>query len=117
VDVLPMDLVRRTAFTYGTGLVENIESGQVRSIYLCLILGAALAFIASLVSSRLFSRIGGGVVLLGLLLFLAWLPEILSQAQSTPGYPSLLKSLGWGWWLAITGLIMMLSSAFWRRVN
>jgi hypothetical protein len=79
--------------------------------------GAALAFITSLVSSRLFSGIGGGVVLLGLLLFLAWLPGIVSQAQSTLGYPILLKSLGWGWYLATTGLVMILSGVFWKRVN
>ncbi len=111
VEVLPMDFVRRTAFTHGIGLVENIESGQVRSVYLCLMLGAALAFIACLVSSRLFSGIGGGLVLLGLLLFLAWLPGI------TPVYAGLLKSLGWGWYLATAGLIMMLSGAFWKCVN
>jgi hypothetical protein len=117
VEVLPMDFVRRTAFTYGIGLVENIESGQERSIYLCLILGAALAFIASLVSSRLFSGIGGSVVLLGLLLFLAWLPGILAPTQLAPGYPILLKSMSCGWYLATAGLIMILSGVFWKRVK
>jgi hypothetical protein len=111
VEILPMDLVRRTALTHGTGLVEKIESSQVRNVYLCLILGAALVFIASLVASRLFSGIGGGLVLLGLLLLLAWLPGIV------PGYPILLKSLGWGWYLATTGLILILSGTFWKRVR
>lgn len=117
LEVLPMDLVRRTAFTNGVGLVEDLESDQVRNIYLCLVLGAMLTFIASLVSSRLFTRIGGGVVLLALLLCLTWLPGILSQAQYTSAYPDLLKSLGWGWYLSIAGLVMILSGAFWKRVS
>ena len=33
-----MDFVRRTAFTNGNELVEDLESSQVRNIYLCLIL-------------------------------------------------------------------------------
>ena len=117
LEVLPMDLVRQTAFTNGVGLVEDLESDQVRNIYLCLILGAMLTFIASLVASRLFTRIGGGVVLLGLLFCLAWLPGILSQAQYTSAYPDLLKSLGWGWYLSTAGLVMILSGAFWKRVS
>ena len=111
VEVLPIDFLRRTVSSNGAILVENIESGQVMSIYLCLILGAALTFIASLVSSRLFSGIGGGMVLLGLLLFLVWLPGIMLS------HPGPLKFLGWGWYLANTGLIMMLSGAFWKRVD
>jgi hypothetical protein len=117
LEIMPMDFVRRTAFTNGAGLVEDLESSQVRSIYLCLILGAVLTCIASLVSSRLFTRIGGGVVLLGLLFCLAWLPGILAQAQYTSAYPDLLKSLGWGWYLSTAGLAMILSGAFWKRVS
>ena len=117
LEILPMDLVRRTAFTNGAGLVEDLESNQVRNIYLCLILGATLTFIASLVSSRLFTRIGGGVVLLGLLLCLALLPGILSQAQYTSAYSDLFKSLGWGWYLSTAGLVMIFSGAFWKRVS
>jgi hypothetical protein len=117
LEVLPIDFVRRTAFTNGARLVEDLESSQVRSIYLGLILGAALAFNASLVSSRLYIGIGGGVVLLGLLLSLVWLPVILSQAQYTSAYPNLLKSLGWGWYLSAAGLVMILGGAFWKHVK
>jgi len=117
LEVLPMDLVRRTAFTNGAKLVEDLESSQVRNVYLCLILGAGLTFIASLVSSRLFTRIGGGVVLLGLLLCLAWLPGILSQTHYTFAYSDLFKSVEWGWYLSTAGLVMILSGAFWKRVS
>jgi hypothetical protein len=112
LEILPMDLVRRTALTNGASLIENIESSQVMVVYILLIVGAVLVLIASLTSSRLFTGIGGGVVLIGLLLFLTWLPSILSQAQYTPGFPSLLKSLGSGWYLSATGLVMILSSVF-----
>lgn len=112
LEILPMDLVRRTALTNGASLIENIESKQVMVIYILLIIGAALALIASLTSSRLFTGIGGGIVLIGLQLFLIWLPWILSQAQYTPGFSSLLKSLGWGWYLSTTGMVMVLSGVF-----
>ena len=112
LEILPMDFVRRTALTNGAMLIENIESSQVMVVYVLLILGSVLALIASLTSSRLFTKIGGGVVLIGLLLFLIWLPSILSQAQYTPGFPSLLKSLGWGWYLSVTGMVMILSGVF-----
>jgi hypothetical protein len=112
LEILPIDFVRRTAFTNGASLIENIESSQIMVIYVLLILGSVLALIASLTSSRLFTGIGGGVVLIGLLLFLIWLPWILSQAQYTPEYPCLLKSLGWGWHLSATGMMMVLSGVF-----
>ena len=117
VEVLPMDFVRRTAFTHVARLVENVESDPVRNIYLSLILGAGLAFIASVVSSRLFSGIGGSLILLGNLLFLAWLPGIASLAQYATGYLGLLLSLGWGWYLGTAGLILILSAVFWKRVK
>lgn len=117
VEIFPMDFLRRTAFTNGAWLVDDIETSQVRNVYLFLILGAALVFIASLVSSRLFSGIGGSLVLLGLLLFLVWLPGIVLQVQYAPGYSSLLKSLGWGWYLSTVGLVMILSGTFWKRVT
>ncbi len=112
LEILPMDFFRRTALTNGAMLIENIESSQVMVIYVLLILGSVLALIASLTSSRLFTKIGGGVVLIGLLLFLIWLPWILSQAQYATGYPSLLKFLGWGWYLSAIGMVMILSGVF-----
>lgn len=115
LEVLPMDFVRRTAFTNGVRLVEDLESSQVRNIYLGLILGAVVTLIASLTSSRMYIGIGGGVVLLGLLLCLVWLPGILAQAQYSPDYPSLLKSLGWGWYFSTTGLVMILGGVLLRR--
>jgi hypothetical protein len=112
LEILPMDFVRRTALTNGAMLIENIESSQVMVVYILLIVGAVLALISSLTSSRLFTKIGGAVVLIGLLLFLIWLPSILSQAQYIPEYPCLLKSLGWGWYLSVTGMVMILSGVF-----
>ncbi len=112
LEILPMDLVRRTALTNGASLIENIESKQVMVIYILMILGSVLALISSLTSSRLFTGIGGGVVLIGLLLFLIWLPLILSQAQYTLGFLGILNSLGWGWYLSVTGIVIILSSVF-----
>lgn len=112
LEILPMDFVRRTALTNGTILIENIESSRVMIVYILLILGSVLALIANLASSRLFTGIGGGVVLIGFLLFLIWLPWILSHAQYELGYLNLLKSLGWGWYFSATGMVMILSGVF-----
>jgi hypothetical protein len=112
LEILPMDFVRRTTFSKGASLIENLETSQVMVIYILLIVGAVLALIASLASSRLFTGIGGGVVLIGLLLTLVWLPWILSPTQYAPAYASLLRSLGWGWYLSAAGMVMILSGVF-----
>ncbi len=111
-DVLPMDFVRRTAISNGAMIHENVEAGQVMGIYLCFMLGAMLAFIASLTASRLFTRIGGGIAFLGLLLCLVLLPGILAQVHYAPGYPGLLKSLGWGWYISAIGTSLILVAGF-----
>lgn len=113
-DILPMDFVRRTALSNGRMILENVEAGQVMAIYLFLILGAMLAFIASLAASRLFTCIGGGIAFLGLLLCLVLLPGILAQMHYVPGYPTLLKSLGWGWYVSAIGTSLILVASFLR---
>lgn len=113
-DVLPMDFIRRTALSIGAMILENVEAGQVMAIYLFLILGAMLAFIARLTASRLFTRIGGGIAFLGLLLCLVLLPGILAQVYYTPGYSILLKSLGWGWYVSAIGTSLILVASFLR---
>lgn len=107
-DVLPVDFVRRTTLSNGALIFENVETGRVMAIYLLLILGAMLAFIASQTASRLFARIGGGIAFLGLLLCLVLLPGILAQVNYAPGYPTLLKSLGWGWYVSAIGTSLIL---------
>lgn len=114
-DLLPMDFVRHTALSNGGMILENVEAGQVMTIYLFLILGAMLAFIASLTASRLFTRVGGGITLLGLLLCPVLLPGILVQVDYAPGYPTLLKSLGWGWYASAIGSSLILVAGFLRR--
>lgn len=113
-DLLPMDFIRRTAPSNGAMIFENLEAGGVMVIYLFLILGAMLAFIASLTASRLFTRIGGGIVFFGLLLCLVLLPGILAQVNYAPGYPVLFQSLGWGWYIPAIGTSLILLASFLR---
>ena len=98
--ILPIDFVRRTALANGALAVENVEVSQVMIIYILLILGGVLAFIASLTASRLFAGMGGGIVLIGLILCLVWLPGIMAQAQYADDHLSLVRSFGWGGHLA-----------------
>ena len=113
-EILPIDFVRRTALANGALTVENVEVSQVMIIYILLILGAVLAFIASLTASRLFTGIGGGIVLIGLILCLVWLPGIMAQAQYADDYLNLVRSFGWGWYLATAGMILILASSLFK---
>lgn len=112
--ILPIDLVRRTALANGALAVENVEVSQVMIIYILLILGAVLACIASLTASRLFTGMGDGIVFIGLLLCLAWLPGIMAQAQYAGDTLNLIRSLGWGWHLATVGMILILASSLFK---
>lgn len=114
-DVLPMDFVRRTYFPGSVTTVENIEVSRVMIVYIMLILGAALALIAVLAVSRLFAGIGGGVVLVGLILFLIWMPGILAQAQyPSEGLLNLIRSLAWGWYISAIGMSFTLIASLFR---
>ena len=106
-----IDFVRRTALANGALTVESVEVSQVMIIYVLLILGAVLAFSASLTASRFFAGIGGGIVFIGLILCLVWLPGIMAQAQHADDYLNLIRSLGWGWCLATAGMILILASS------
>ena len=109
--ILPIDFVRRTALANGAVTVANVEVSQVMIIYILLILGAVLAFIASLTASRFFAGMGGGIVFIGLILCLVWLPGIMAQAQYADDYLNLVRSFGWGWVLATAGMILILASS------
>lgn len=111
-DLLPMDFVRLTVLSNGGMILENTETAKVMAIYLFLILGATLAFIASLTASRFFTRIGGGIAFLGLLLCLVLLPGIMAQVHYAPGFPTLIKSLGWGWYVPAIGTNLILMAGF-----
>ena len=112
--ILPIDFVRRTALADGALTVANLEVSQVMIIYILLILGAVLAFIASLTASRLFTGMGGAIVLIGLILCLVWLPGIVAQAQYADDYLNLVRSFGWGWYLATAGMILILVSSLFQ---
>lgn len=112
-EVAPMDLVRITNLSTAT-TIENVEVSRVMYVYILLILGGALAFIASLTASRLFLGIGSGIVFTGLILFLVWLPAILVYGGTVHTSESLLdlaRSLRWGWYISMigTGLILVTS--------
>ena len=112
--ILPIDFVRRTALASGALAVENVEVSQVMIIYIQLSLGAVLAFIASLTASRLFTGIGGGIVLIGLILCLVWLPGIVAQVHYANDYINLVRSFGWGWYLATAGMILIVVSSLFQ---
>lgn len=114
-DVLPMDFVRRAYLSGSAMTIENVEVSRVMIVYILLILGAALAFIASLTASRLFIGIGGGVAFAGLILFLIWLPGILTQVQHPAGdLFNLMGSLSWGWYLSLVGMSLTLIASLVR---
>lgn len=111
IQILPMDVLRRTVVAFGAARVETFESGTVMVVYLLLVLGASVALLASLASSRLFTRVGGGMSLAGLLFFLWQLPAILLQANFASISP-VWRPLGWGWYASMLGTALMLLGAF-----
>lgn len=113
LQILPMDILRRTVYVFGVVRVEESESSTVMMVYLLFALGAGTALLASLASSRLFTKIGGGLSLIGMLLFLWQLPAILFQANFQSASPFWM-SLGWGWYLSMLGTALILLGAFWR---
>jgi hypothetical protein len=117
VEVAPVDFVRLTHLSSDMATVKSIEVNRVMYVYILLILGGALALIASLTGSRLFHGIGGGIALTGLTLFLIWLPTILAQAGAAyifRSFPGLVRSLNWGWYLPIIGAGLILAISFFR---
>lgn len=115
VEILPMDFVRLTSSSAAVPALKEIEVGRVMIVYLLLILGSALAVLASLAASRVFLQIGGVLMLAGLALFLALLPGILQQAQ-LPSEDLLqrVSSLGQGWFLAAAGAALSVIGARFR---
>jgi hypothetical protein len=113
LQILPMGILRRTVYAFGAARVETFESGTVMMVYLLIVLGAGVSLLASLASSRLFTKIGGGVSLAGMLFFLWQLPAILMQANFQSISP-IWMSLGWGWYLSLLGTALTLLGAFWQ---
>jgi hypothetical protein len=112
VEVGPMDFVRLTNLSSDPATVQRIEASRVMVVYILLILGGALALVASLTASRLFLGAGGGIAFAGLTLFLIWLPTILAEAGPAAVlgvFPSLVRSLNWGWYLPIIGAGLILA--------
>ena len=113
VQILPMDILRRTVYAFGVARVETFESSTVMVVYLLFVLGAGVSLLAALASSRLFARIGSGVSLAGILFFLWQLPAILMMANYQSTSP-LWTSFGWGWYLSVLGTTLNLLGAFWQ---
>jgi hypothetical protein len=113
LQVLPMDILRRTVYAFGVERVETFESSPVMVVYLLFALGSGISLLASLASSRLFARIGGGVSLAGMLFFLWQLPAIFQQANFQSISP-IWVSLGWGWYLTMLGTALTLLGTSWQ---
>jgi hypothetical protein len=103
-EVIPMDFVHLTYLSGSLATEKNIEVSQVMIVYISLLIGTMLVLISSLADSRLFTKIGGMIVFLGLILFLFWLPVILKESQISTRTVSLMGSLSWGWYLALFGI-------------
>ena len=117
IEVLPMDFVRHADLSGSAPTVEDIEVSYVRIVYILLILGAALALIASLAASRVFLGIGCVVAVAGLALFILWLPGILAEVgptQEIGGVLNPIESLAWGWYVSAIGTILILVASFLR---
>lgn len=113
LQILPMDILRRTVYAFGAARVETFESSTVMVVYLLVTLGAGISLLASLASSRLFTKIGGGMSLAGMLFFLWQLPAILMLANYQSTSP-LWASLDWGWYLSMLGTALILLGVFWQ---
>jgi hypothetical protein len=88
LQILPMDILRRTVYAFGVARVETFESGMVMVVYLLFALGAGISLLAALASSRLFTKIGGGLSRLSIMEF-AWLGLVSVHAghgSDTAGY-------------------------------
>jgi len=110
-DILPMDSILNTSFAESGTTVVNTEAGQVMIVYLLLIIGSALAFIAGLTSSRFFMGSGGLLVFAGLGTFLVFLPGIvgnIQQSYAPLNIISLILSLRWGWIISLFGASLIL---------
>jgi hypothetical protein len=114
VEILPMDIVRRTNYAFGMARTETLESSTIMVVYLLMVLGASVSLLAGLAPSRLFAKIGGGMSLAGMMLFLWQLPVILLQVNYQSASP-VWSSLGAGWYLSMLGTVLILLGAFWKE--
>jgi hypothetical protein len=109
LEIMPMDITRRTIIFGDSTTVVNSENGLVMIVYILLLLGAAIALIASLSQSRKFSGIGSAIVFISLILFVIVLPVILLMAvYPSVGFLNRIGSLGLGWVISFIGASMIL---------
>ncbi len=115
VEIIPMDIVRLTNLSENIPTVVNFEVRLVMIIYLLLIIGSVLTFIACLTKSKLFTRIGSGITTIGYVLFPIWLPQILQGSEiNAESIRFSIGSFGWGWYLSTLGLIFMITASLFR---
>lgn len=113
--VVPMDIVRLDSLSANVNFIDEIEVSLVMFVYIFLILGAAIALVASLVDSRIFRGIGSFIVLTGLVLFIIELPVIVGQTEyPSLDYLSLIGSLGMGWYISFFGMILILIASLYQ---
>lgn len=112
VQILPMDVVRRTVYVFGAARTETFESSTVMVVYLLMVLGASVSLLAGLAASPLFAKVGAVMNLAGILLFLWQLPAILNRANYQSAVP-VWASLGAGWYLSVLSMVLTLLGAFW----
>lgn len=113
--VLPMDIVRLANLSADASLMEEFEVSVVMYVYVCLLAGASVAFISSLVGSRIFRITGGLIVLAGLIFFLVAMPgEFTRIGLPARNILDMFGSLGMGWFIPLSGAVFILLADFFK---
>lgn len=111
--ILPMDFIKHVVVKGGNSKISYIENTLIMIIYVMIIIGGALALIASLTASRPFIIIGGIIILFGLILFILLLPGILQSVGYNIYEMKGISTLGLGWYVPlICGMLIILGGLF-----
>ena len=111
--ILPMDYIKHEVVKEGNSNTSYIENTFIMIIYIILLIGGALALIASLATSRFFIIIGGIIVFFGLILFILLLPGILQAIGYNIYEMKGISTLGLGWYVPlICGIFIVLGGLF-----
>lgn len=115
IEIFPMDIIRITNLANIGENSTSIEVSLVMIVFILLMLGGAIALIASLTQSRLFAGSGSVIVFIGLLIFLFNLPGMIAMA----GYEinrlqDIAESVGPLWYTTAIGASLILISSLAR---
>ena len=108
-----MDFIKHVVVKGGNSKISYIENTLIMIIYVMIIIGGALALIASLTASRPFIIIGGIIILFGLILFIILHSGILQSVGYNIYEMKGISTLGLGWYVPlICGMLIILGGLF-----